>query len=114
MGWKEYWEDLITKRKLRNVIAQINEIDMDKNGKCSIEEICHNIYNDYNDYANDLETVRQELLKIIEKFPGVHLQTSRVKELDTKTSHTSNGNCSLKIQQYRQSDNKLIPCSRSG
>ena len=32
----------------------------------------------------------------------------------TKTSHTSNGNCSLKIQQYRQSDNKLSPCSRSG
>ena len=35
-------------------------------------------------------------------------------ELITKTSHTSNGNCSLKIQQYRQSDNKLSPCSRSG
>ena len=37
----------------------------------------------------------------------------RVKVI-TKTSHTSNGNCSLKIQQYRQSDNKLSPCSRSG
>lgn len=83
MGWKEYWEDLIAERKLKNVIAQINEIDMDKYGKCSIEEICHNIYNDYNDYANNLENIRQELLKIIEKFPGVHLQTSRVKKLDS-------------------------------
>lgn len=39
---------------------------------------------------------------------------SKINRSFTKTSHTSNGNCSLKIQQYRQSDNKLSPCSRSG
>ena len=54
----------------------------------------------------ELERICHEL-KIDEKA-----QISGV--LLTKTSHTSNGNCSLKIQQYRQSDNKLSPCSRSG
>lgn len=73
MEWNEYWNNLITRRKLKNKIAEINEIDIDKNNKCSIEEICHNIYNDYAEYAEKLENIRQKLLKMIEKFPGVHL-----------------------------------------
>ena len=53
-------------------------------------------------YGNFLEKIRED---------G---NTNCLAKFITKTSHTSNGNCSLKIQQYRQSDNKLSPCSRSG
>ena len=83
MEWNEYWNKLITEKKLRSIIAEIDEVDGDKNSECSIEQICHGIYDEYIEYAKHLEKVRIELLKVIEKFPGVHLQTSRVKDLDS-------------------------------
>ncbi len=83
MGWNEYWSDLLTNKKLKNTIEEINEIDLEKYGELKVENICHNIYDEYGEYKKHLESVRQELLKVIEKFPGVHLQTSRVKELDS-------------------------------
>ena len=54
------------------------------------------------------------LIGTIMVFMGSIAVLTGVSKFLTKTSHTSNGNCSLKIQQYRQSDNKLSPCSRSG
>lgn len=83
MEWNEYWSNLITKEKLISKVTEINEIDKEINGKYSIEDICHSIYNEYKKYAEQLENVRHELLKIIEQFPGVHLQTSRVKKVDS-------------------------------
>lgn len=83
MEWNEYWNKLITEKKLKQKVSEINEIDIDNNSESSIEEICHAIYDDYSDYAEQLEDIRIKLLKGIEKFPGVHLQTSRVKELES-------------------------------
>ena len=55
---------------------------------------------------------RKEILEKVNP-KNVELAQSYLKYI-TKTSHIPNGSCSLKIQQYRQSDNKLIPCSGSG
>lgn len=83
MEWSKYWSDFVTKNKLNDKIQEMNEIDMDKNGVYQIEDICHKIFNDYVVYKNELEVIRQKLLEKIEVFPCVHLQTSRVKELDS-------------------------------
>lgn len=83
MEWNEYWGNLIAERKLKQIIEEIAEVDADNRNECSIEQICHDIFDEYTEYAKHLEEVRIELLKVIERFPGVHLQTSRVKELDS-------------------------------
>lgn len=83
MNWKQYWSGFITDKKLSDKIHEMNEVDMDINGRYQIEEICHKIYTGYDSYKSELDNVRQELLKKIEEFPGVHLQTSRVKTLES-------------------------------
>lgn len=83
MNWSAYWSGFITNNKLSDKIHEMDEIDMDINGRYQIEEICHKIYNGYGSYKSELDRTRLELLKKIEEFPGVHLQTSRVKTLDS-------------------------------
>ncbi len=83
MEWSEYWSKLITERKLKQKVAEMDEIAWDNGSQSSIEGVCHAIFNDYDEYAKHLEDIRIELLKVIEKIPGVHLQTSRVKALDS-------------------------------
>ena len=61
----------------------MDKIDLERYGQCKIQSIYHNIYDDYQDYRLELEEVRRHLLTKIEEFPGVHLQTSRVKQLDS-------------------------------
>ena len=61
----------------------MDAIDCEKNGECKIKNICHDIYTDYKSYREELEQVRKNFLEIIDTFPGVHLQTSRVKTLDS-------------------------------
>lgn len=61
----------------------MNEIDMDLKGRHCIENICHDIYNDYIIYQIKLEKIKYELLSQVEKIPGIHLQTSRVKEINS-------------------------------
>lgn len=83
MEWKDYWSHLISENKLMGKVEGIKEVDKDKNSKHQIEEICYNIYKDYEGYKSRLKKIKNDLLDIIEKFPGVHLQTSRIKELDS-------------------------------
>lgn len=83
MDWNEYWNHLITEKKLQNMVNSMDEIDQRECGQCKTEDICHSIFTDYDDYSKELDNVRKNLLEIIDTFPGVHLQTSRVKSLDS-------------------------------
>lgn len=83
MDWETYWNHLITEKKLQNKVRAMDAIDCEKNGECKIKNICHDIYTDYKSYREELERVRKNFLEIIDTFPGVHLQTSRVKTLDS-------------------------------
>lgn len=83
MEWDDYWENLLIENKLKNKVNEINEIDIEKCGECKLEEICHKIFDDYESYRIELEEVRQKILRIVEKLPEVHLQTSRIKKVDS-------------------------------
>lgn len=83
MEWKEYWNNLIIEKKLQNMVHSMDEIDQMEFGQYKIEDICRSIFMEYEDYRRELENVRKNLLEIIDTFPGVHLQTSRVKSLDS-------------------------------
>ena len=83
MNWEEYWKQFVDSYKLNDKISDMDEIDLDRNGRYIIKDICHTIYDEYPNYREDLEKIRLDLLNIVEYFPGVHLQTSRVKELDS-------------------------------
>ena len=102
MCWDEYWKFLLDDKKLNSKVEEMNEIDLDINGKYMIEDICHKIYDEYPDYYEELQNKRQELLKIVEEFPGVHLQTSRVKKLDSLLKKVIE-----KRSQYITSDSSL-------
>lgn len=68
--------ELITSEKISGKVKDMNEIDMDLKGRHCIENICHDIYNDYIIYQTKLEKIKYELLSQIEKILGIHLQTS--------------------------------------
>lgn len=78
-NWSEFWNELLEMNKLRNTIEELNIVSPDNN----IEDICHSIYNQYDEYSKELEIIRDKLVKEVERFPGVHLQTSRVKTIDS-------------------------------
>lgn len=59
-------------------MKKLPKFDADNRSECSIEQICHDIFDEYTEYAKHLEKVRIELLKVIERFPGVHLQTIQI------------------------------------
>ena len=61
----------------------------------------------------DNETSRRDLRSMFDYLDS-YIAKGKESNFVTKTSHIPNGSCSLKIQQYRQSDNKLSPCSGSG
>lgn len=81
MCWDDYWDELIEKNKLKNVVKDINEFD-EQNGYC-IKNICEKIYSDYSQYIEELEKTRKQLLKIVSQFSEVHLETSRVKNVES-------------------------------
>ena len=83
MNWELYWDNLIREKKIQTQIADMDAIDIELRGKTQIKTICQAIYEDYQNYKAYLEDVKVKLIKIIDTFPGVHLQTSRVKSLDS-------------------------------
>lgn len=83
MEWDDYWRGLLADNKIKNKVCEIDNVDEEIHGEKKIEKICHCIYNDYDELKEELEKVRQDLLLLIDTFPGVHLQTSRVKSLDS-------------------------------
>lgn len=84
MDWDTYWKKLIEQKKLEQRINEMDEIDKLWGNCFTIEEICHKIYdNYYNEWKPHLEQVRQDFLQLIDQFQGVHLQTSRIKTIDS-------------------------------
>lgn len=83
MTWETYWNTLIKEKKLQTQIADMDSVDIELQGKAQIKEICHSIYDDYRNYKGHLDRVKVELLRRIDTLSGVHLQTSRVKDLDS-------------------------------
>lgn len=83
MEWEEFWSKLLKDNKIKSKIENINEVDFELYGEYKIEKICHNIYDNYPQKKLYLEDVRQKLLCIIDNFPGVHLQISRVKDIES-------------------------------
>lgn len=84
MDWENYWNTFITKEKCQNKIFEMDAVDEALGNEWRIETICHRIYEDYEkNFRPHLENVRQDFLKILDTFSHVHLQTSRVKKVDS-------------------------------
>lgn len=85
--WTNFWEAFITKKKLHSKVKAMDEMDVALGGKPQTEEICRLIYEDYNkNYKGYLETVRDNFLKELDKFSSVHLQSNRIKKIDSTNS----------------------------
>ena len=79
LDWADYWENLLKVHKLKGVVDELNLVSND----AAVENICHSIFDCYEEHAKKLEIIRISLLQEVERLPGVHLQTSRVKGLDS-------------------------------
>ena len=82
--WERYWKWLLENKKLENFVSEMDQVDNELGNAFHIEEICHRIYEDYqNSWKTYLEEARLDFLKILESFENVHLHTSRVKAIDS-------------------------------
>ena len=80
VDWEEYWSNFKSLNKLE---AKVNELDDLFQGKQSVTKTCRQIFEHYDEYLIEWENVRRALWLKIEELPGIHLQTSRVKTLDS-------------------------------
>ncbi len=78
-NWDGFWQPFLDCKKLNSKISELNTID----GSEETELICRNIYNKYAAYSKTLDDVRLRFVQEIEHLPGVHLQTSRVKTIES-------------------------------
>ncbi|SEG14049.1 ppGpp synthetase catalytic domain-containing protein (RelA/SpoT-type nucleotidyltranferase) [Eubacterium ruminantium] len=76
LEWSDFWNSFLDNYKLNGKVREIDSFS-----KSPIEDICHKIYDDY-DY-DKLTIIRRELIREVENFPGVHLNTSRVKGIES-------------------------------
>lgn len=84
MEWEEYWEKLLREKKLVQRIDEMNLYDAECGEQNYTERMCHEIYNDYHNNRKEyLETVKTDFLKQIEQFKGIHLQSSRIKQINS-------------------------------
>ena len=84
MEWESYWDNLIEKKKLRPRLDELDELDKARCNPYTTEQICHKIYDDYyRIWRPKWKQVRDHFLELVEQFQGVHLQTSRIKTLDS-------------------------------
>lgn len=84
MDWEIYWKEFIKKKKCQNKIHEMDAVDEAMGNGWRIETICHRIFDDYeNGFRDELEKVRQDFLKLLDKFNNIHLHASRVKEIDS-------------------------------
>lgn len=77
--WDEFWISFLNVKKLNTKVDNLNELD----GCKKTETICKAIYENYDKYKDELDNIRILFVKEVEHLPGVHLQTSRVKSLDS-------------------------------
>lgn len=84
MEWESYWNNLIEKKKLRPRLDELDELDKARCNPYTTEQICHKIYDDYyRIWRPKWKQVRDHFWELVEQFQGVHLQTSRIKTLDS-------------------------------
>ena len=83
MEWELFWNTLLEEQKLKQKVLEMDQVDEAKGHTSRTKDICHLIYNDYISWRNECEKVKDELWKVIEKFPGVHLHTSRIKSMES-------------------------------
>lgn len=83
MSWDLYWSDLLSKKKLKEKIDEMNLVDKQLDNSMTIEEICHQIYNDYTNWNASLKEIKKDFLQEIDGIEGVHLQCSRIKTMDS-------------------------------
>ena len=83
MDWKQFWNELLERHKLRDIVQQMNEVDLAMGSGQTIEEICHQIYLDYNRWKTTCEKVKNDFWRVVEEFDGVHLHTSRLKTVES-------------------------------
>ena len=75
---------LLKKNKLQNYVQEMNMADKQLRHEFKIKEICHMIYDDYeNQLKRQLEQVRINFLQVLDTFQNVHLQKSRVKSIES-------------------------------
>ena len=77
--WSTYWSNLLDAEKLQGKVDDLDYVFPNN----PIEVICHAVYDHYSVYKDKLEAIRLKLMQEVESLPGVHLQKSRVKELDS-------------------------------
>lgn len=83
MEWETFWNMLLDKHKLRHKVEEMDLVDAAKGHTINTKEICHCIYDDYSLWRNECAKRKDDIWKIIERFPGVHLHTSRIKSLES-------------------------------
>ena len=83
MEWEHFWNQLLDEHKLRSKVNDMNQVDLVKNGAPCIEQICHQIYDEYDSLKDHYEQIRDDFWKIIETIDYVHLHTSRIKSIDS-------------------------------
>lgn len=77
--WEAFWNPFLDAKKLRSKVEEINKID-----QCNkTESICREIFDEYEAYSKRLNDVRLKFVQEVEHLPGVHLQTSRVKSVES-------------------------------
>lgn len=81
--WDEIWNEILDKNGLSKKVDLIDQIYLEKDVPLKIKDICRNVATDYDSEKDNLEVVRQELIREVEKLPGSHLMTSRVKTLES-------------------------------
>ncbi|MCI8927858.1 MAG: hypothetical protein HFI97_09410 [Lachnospiraceae bacterium] len=83
MEWEAFWDTLLDEHKLRRKVEEMDQVDALKGHTTNTKEICHCIYDDYSMWREECEKRKDEIWKIIEGFSGVHLHTSRIKNLES-------------------------------
>ncbi len=77
--WEEFWQPFLDAKKLNAKVEEMNSLEETP----QIESICHKVFDDYDSYSQKLNDVRLQFVQEVEHLPGVHLQTSRVKSLES-------------------------------
>lgn len=79
MEWQQFWTELLITKKLTSKVEELNVIDASKGQFAQTEKICHNIYDDYETWHEQLVLTKKDFLQEVEQIEGIHLQSSRIK-----------------------------------
>ena len=77
--WEKCWGNFLEKKKLRNIIKELDEADGLDGRQGFTKQICYEVYCHYDDIKEGLETVKRDLIDSFGQLEQVHLQSGRVK-----------------------------------